>query len=66
MMIIFDRVLFSLLAIVSFVIAINYEVMLMLGGTLGIAVSGLSAVAFVLSVIILTISFARKDKKIIS
>lgn len=50
------------LAVVMAVVAINFKVMLMLGGNLGIAISGISAFASVLSIALAIMVIFNKNK----
>lgn len=49
------------LAVVMALIAVNFKVMLMLGGNLGIAVSALCAVAFILSIVVILHLIFKKE-----
>ncbi len=50
------------LAIVMAIIAINFKVMLMLGGNLGIVVSALSGVASILAIAMIVFLIFKKEK----
>ncbi len=50
------------LAVVMAVVAINFKVMLMLGGNLGIAISGISAFASVLAIALAIMVIFNKNK----